>query len=166
MKYKNLNLIVAYDDNRLIGKNNNLPWSSKEDLKYFRTQTLNNTVIMGRKTYDSLPVQLKNRKVIVITKDINYVPKHEGTIVLNSIEDVHKYIQTNVEEKIFIIGGSTIYEIFLPYIYRFYITEVKGEFVGDSYFPNWLTSEYTLIQSDNKIDTNLELKFDIYEHIS
>lgn len=129
-----VSLIVAKSENNVIGKDGKIPWYIPEDLKRFKKLTTNNVVIMGRKTYESLPEEYKplpNRLNIIISRLINYSPKN--CIVSNSLEAAIKKAGTNKE--IFIIGGSEIYEESLKYVSKIYMTEVLGDFDGDTYFP-------------------------------
>lgn len=130
-----LKIIVAMDKNRLIGKDGKLPWSIPGDLQYFRKRTLNKTIVMGRKTYDSLGKPLKNRYHVVLTN--NDLEKIDG--IMESASNIESLVEQyqNVEEEIFVIGGAQIYKQFLPYVEELVISHVKGEFFGDTYFPSF-----------------------------
>ena len=114
-----INLIVALDQNNLIGKDNDLPWHYKEDLKYFKETTMNQTVLMGKKTFYSIVSRtgklLPNRKMIVATLDKSF--SYEGVEVVNDLIDFLK----NIKEDIFVIGGSQIYKLSLPYVDRLHM---------------------------------------------
>ncbi|NDI35397.1 dihydrofolate reductase [Chengkuizengella sediminis] len=127
---KNLSIIFAMDQNRLIGKDNKLPWYLPGDLAFFKKTTLQHPVLMGRKTYESIGRPLPKRKNIILTQNKNY--KAEGCIVVNTIEDALG--QCNDEEN-FVIGGSEIYKLLLPYVNKLYVTQIEHVFDGDSYFP-------------------------------
>ncbi|MFS1512768.1 dihydrofolate reductase [Chengkuizengella sp. SCS-71B] len=129
-KYKNLSIIFAMDQNRLIGKDNQLPWRLPADLAFFKKTTLQHPVLMGRKTYESIGRPLPNRKNIILTQNKNY--EAEGCIVVNTIEDALN--ECNDEEN-FVIGGSEIYKLLLPYVNKLYVTHIEHVFNGDSYFP-------------------------------
>ncbi|NBI28007.1 dihydrofolate reductase [Chengkuizengella marina] len=129
-KHKNLSIIFAMDQNRLIGKDNQLPWRLPADLAFFKTTTLQHPVVMGRKTYESIGRPLPKRKNIILTQNKNF--KAEGCTVVNTIEEALK--QCNDEEN-FVIGGSEIYKLFLPYVNKLYVTQIEHVFDGDSYFP-------------------------------
>ena len=139
-----ISLIVAMDKNRLIGAENRLPWRLPDDMTWFVEQTMGKPVVMGRKTYDSIPTKFKplnGRKNIIITRNLNY--QAEGCIVVHSLDDAIS-VAGNVPE-IIIGGGTQIYELSLPIANRIYLTEVKGAFSGDTYFPEidlaeWQTS--------------------------
>lgn len=131
-----ISLIAALTENRVIGKNNDLPWRLPDDMKYFMKTTTGHHVIMGRKNYDSLPANFKplpNRTNIIVTRQLNFVAK--GCTVVNSIEAGIEIAKSNKEEELFIIGGAQIYEQALPMAHRLYLTEIKAEVNGDTYFP-------------------------------
>lgn len=154
-----LSLIVAMAENRIIGKDNKLPWHYPEDLKYFKETTLHKTVVMGRLTYESILESLKkplpNRKSIIITRSPEKFP---GVECYTSVEDfLAKY--GNSDEEIFIIGGARIYQALLPYCDRLYITKIHKSYEGDTYFPEFKEEDFKLI-SEKKSD---ELTFCVYE---
>ncbi|NRU52604.1 dihydrofolate reductase [Clostridium beijerinckii] len=131
-----LSIIVACDINGGIGKDNNLLFKIKEDLKRFKELTTEHTIIMGRKTYDSLPNgALPNRHNIVITTSnrINTMSPKESLIFKNNINELIEEYK-NSSEEVFIIGGGLIYEQFLPYCNKIYLTTVKGNYDADTFF--------------------------------
>lgn len=128
-----LSIIVAISDNNVIGKENKLIWHLPEDLKRFKELTTGHTIIMGRKTFESLGRVLPNRKHIVLTRDINYYVDDENVEIVNDIEDLEKYIDS--EEENFVIGGAIIYSQLMPKVDKMYITKIHEKFEGDSYFP-------------------------------
>ncbi|QJX80655.1 dihydrofolate reductase [Priestia megaterium] len=130
-----ISLIVAFSRNRAIGKNNKLLWHIPNDLKYFKEVTLGKTIIMGRRTFESIGRPLPNRQNVVLTNNLEW--EHQGVEVIHSLDE----IQLSSEEVIF-IGGETIYEQILPFVERMYITYVDEFFEGDAFFPqinrdNW-----------------------------
>ncbi|WP_054740018.1 dihydrofolate reductase [Cellulosilyticum ruminicola] len=137
-----INIIVATSKNNQIGINNQLPWHISEDLKYFRTITSGKTVLMGRKTFESIGRPLPNRKNIVLTRDSNFAP--EGVSVVHSLDEALEICKT--EEEIFIIGGGEIYSLFLPYADYLYITLVDKVINGDTDFPVY-EDQFEMIQS-------------------
>lgn len=143
---KNISIIVAASLNNVIGIANDLPWRLSADLKYFKNLTQGNTVIMGRKTYDSIGKPLTNRKNIIITsnKDL-YI---EGAYVVNSLQEALNSCSKN--ELIFIIGGATIYNQALPYADTIYFTQVHTQITGDTVsFPIIDTDSWNLISVEN-----------------
>ena len=128
-----LSIIVAMSKNNVIGKDNKIIWHMPEDLKRFKELTTGHTIIMGRKTFESLGRVLPNRKHIVITHDLNYKVDDENVEIVHSIEDVKKYVEDNEEN--FVIGGAIIYRQLMDLANKMYVTVINEEFVGDAYFP-------------------------------
>lgn len=134
-----ISMIAAIGKNRELGKNNDLIWHFKEDMKFFREITTGNTVIMGRKTFESLPHALPNRRNIVISQNANYVA--DGAEIVGSIEEA---IEMTKNDNVFIIGGGKIYSEFLEVADRLYLTEIDDECEdADTFFPNFNKEEYT-----------------------
>ena len=149
-------LIVAISKNFVIGKNNTIPWHLSEDLKRFRDITTNCTVVMGRKTYESLGKPLKNRFNIVITSDfekLNTLNKDSNLIFVNNIKDSIN-IAKSMEKEIAIIGGYNIYKEFLKenLIKKIYLTILDKEIIGDTFFPNEYLKNFKEISSEEKLD--------------
>jgi len=158
------------DRNRVIGKDNDLPWHLPNDLKFFKEKTTGNTIIMGRKTFDSIGRVLPNRKHIVLTKQNLDLP--EEVSVIHNIAKIKEWNEQHPEEELFVIGGSAIFEQILPIADRMYITFIDESFEGDTFFPefneaDWeLTSKvkgemneknqyhYYFLQYDRKVDPN------------
>jgi dihydrofolate reductase len=138
----NISIIVAMDRNRLIGKENGMPWHLRDDLKRFKNLTSGHTVIMGRKTFESIGKPLPNRRNIVITSRQDFQPT--GVEVVHSIEDALKQADKNHEN--FVIGGADIYEQFLPISNKLYLTFVEGQFDGDTWFPAFSSKQWELIE--------------------
>jgi len=139
-----LKIIVAMDQNRGIGINNQLPWSIKEDLKEFRRLTLGHGVIMGRKTLDSIGKALPGRE--------NYVVTHQKSLSYENvtlIEDVLDFFEKkkHSEDEIFVIGGASLYRMALKYCDELIISEVKGQYTCDTYFPDFDMKEFSLCSS-------------------
>lgn len=139
-----LALIWAMSENRVIGRNNKLPWHLPNDLKYFKQVTTGKPVIMGRKTYDSIGKPLPNRVNIVITRDEAY--QAEGVKVVHSLEAALELAEAEclvhgVEEAM-VIGGAEIYKQALPQAERLYITFVHAHVEGDAEFPEFDLNAY------------------------
>ena len=131
-----ISLIVAYSkDNKVIGKDNKIPWHIKEDFIHFRNYTTNKTIIMGEQTFISIGKPLPNRKTIIATlTDFQY--DHEDvTITHNLFETLKKY--QNSKEELVVCGGATIYKLSLPYVDKLIISELKETYQGDTYFPDF-----------------------------
>lgn len=126
-----VSMIVAIGSNNEIGKNNDLLWYLPSDLKFFKATTMGKSIIMGRKTFQSLPKALPGRKNIVISSDSNF--NAPGAVVVTDIESALKESET---EEVFIIGGASIYKAYFPVADKLYITEVEFEDKdADVYFP-------------------------------
>lgn len=128
-------LIAAVGANRVIGKDNQLLWHLPEDFHFFKETTMNSVIIMGRKTFESLPKLLPGREHWVITRDADYMPKYEGARIFTSVEDVLAAVSEDAKNY-YIIGGAEIYKEFLPHADRLYLTEVEAHIDGDAFFPS------------------------------
>lgn len=128
-----LSIIVAKAKNNIIGKDNSLIWHLPEDLKRFKQITTGHTIIMGRKTFESLGRVLPNRHHVILCNDMEMDIDNENVEVLEDISMLDKYIKSNEEN--FVIGGATMYRLLMPYCTKMYITEIDKEFDGDVSFP-------------------------------
>jgi len=127
-----ISIIAAIAENNVIGKDNDLIWHISEDLKRFKRLTSGHPIIMGRKTYESLPFKpLPKRKNIVISsqEDLEF----EGAVVVNGIKNA--LAECNADDEVFICGGATIYKYFIGIADKMYITRVHQDFEGDTFFP-------------------------------
>lgn len=159
-----IHLIWAMDENWLIGKGDKLPWRYPEDLKYFKDKTHNKTVLMGHNTYCSLKdVYYKNKKlpfkkIYVATRE--NTRDYEDAIIVN---DVVSFLKNN-DEKLWVIGGSTIYSLALPFANKLYITWILNNYEGDIYFPKFpLLEDFKLLKE--KAGKNKDLKFSVYGRV-
>ena len=134
-------IIVATSENNVIGKDGKIPWHLKEDLQRFKRLTLNHPVIMGRKTYESLPIKpLKDRINIVLTRDKNFHPP--SIVVKHSLQDVIEYCKNY--DKIFIIGGQSVFEEGLKIADTLELTRVHENYDGDAFLPEINFDEWVL----------------------
>ena len=157
-----LSMVVATANNRVIGKDNDMPWHLPADLAYFKKTTLGKPVIMGRKTYESIGRPLPGRQNIVISRDINY--KAEGVETVSSV-DAALALVSEVEE-VMVIGGGAIYQHCLPAADRLYITHIEAEIEGDTQFPFYDTNIWKKVSSSIRLadDKNAyNLSFCVYE---
>ncbi|TAK77054.1 MAG: dihydrofolate reductase [Gammaproteobacteria bacterium] len=125
-----LSAIVAMGENRVIGKNNQLPWRLPADLRHFKAITTGHPIIMGRKTYESIGRPLPNRLNIIVTR--NRAFEAPGCVVVTSMAEA---VQQADGEEAFIIGGAEVYQQAMPLVQRLYLTVVHHVFEGDAYFP-------------------------------
>ncbi len=128
-----LSALVAMDVNRVIGKQNQLPWHLPADLKHFKELTTGHIIIMGRKTHVAIGKPLPNRINVILTRDKTFNAPH--CLVVNSLEEALQCSASHEPKEIFIIGGADIYRQFLPYIQRIHLTVVHHAFDGDTFFP-------------------------------
>lgn len=141
-----ISLLVAMDRNRVIGYNNDLPWHLPNDLKFFKEKTIGHTIIMGRKTFESIGRILPKRKHIVLTKSDERFPSEVE--VIRDIETVYQMNKKNEDEELFVIGGGDIFEQVLPLADRMYITKIEETFQGDTFFPKFSTEEWELVSKE------------------
>ncbi|MDD2766571.1 MAG: dihydrofolate reductase [Candidatus Moranbacteria bacterium] len=141
-----LSIIVAVDEKRAIGKDNQLLWHIPEDLKHFKELTTSHTVVMGENTYHSIGRPLPNRTNIILSLTPEFAP--EGCFVVRSIDEALSVAKEHESEEIFIIGGASIYKQFLPIVDRLYVTEVVGVHDADTFFPDY--SDFTKVVSEEK----------------
>ncbi len=160
-----ISMIFAMDRNRTIGQDNKLPWHLPADLKYFKKVTSGSTVIMGRRTYESIGRPLPNRHNIVLTTDRTYVA--EGCEVIHDVEAIQSY--ASAQEEVFVIGGAGLFSLLLPYASKMHITWINEAFEGDTVLPEWDSKEWKLVSETPGIrDANnpYDYSFCIYERIS
>src|SRR4051794_9506398 len=141
-----ISLIVAHDPNRVIGKDNKMPWHLREDLAYFKKHTMNKAMIMGRKTYESIGRPLPGRLNIVVTRNEDY--KVEGVTVVHSFSEALDIAKEYAEE-VMVIGGNQIFNEAFNVADRLYVTFIKKEFEGDTFFPPY-GSEWKLISTSEE----------------
>ena len=159
-----ISFLVAMDRNQVIGYQNELPWRLPADLAYFKEKTTGHKVIMGRKTFESIGRPLPNRVNIVLTKDRRFFA--EGCVVRHSLEDVMALISE--EEEAFVIGGAQMFELFLPYVDRMYITCIDHEFCGDTFFPTIDFRQWELVSEKKGIKNEknpYDYTFLVYEKL-
>jgi len=154
---KNLTMIVAAGENNEIGKNNDLIWHLRDDLKRFKALTSGHHIIMGRKTFESFPKPLPNRTHIVISRQSNYKAP-EGVIIVGSIEEAINLAKNDAQP--FIIGGGEIYKIAMPYASKIELTRVHSNFDADTFFPEIdMTQWKETANTFHKKDENHEFEF-------
>ena len=147
-----ISLIAAFDKNQAIGKNGDLPWHLSSDLKHFKKITTGNTIVMGRKTFDSIGRALPNRKNIVLTRNLKW--QYEGVVTINNVNDIFEICKNDSE--IFVIGGAEIYNAFLEIATKMILSYVETEVKdADAFFPkfkseNWkVMDESEIIKEEN-----------------
>ncbi len=145
-----LSIIVSFAENYAIGKNGFMPWWLTEDLKRFAQITSGKTIIMGRKTFESLPHVLPNRKHVVITNSKDFFINDENVLITNDLYGTLE-AYSKKEEETFIIGGASIFEKAIPYCKKLYLTLVEGSFEADTFFPKLNCENYVEIEKSETI---------------
>jgi dihydrofolate reductase len=154
---KPISIIVAIADNNAIGKDNQLLWHLSEDLKRFKQLTTGHTIVMGKRTFESLPIRpLPNRRSIVITDIPNEtIPSCEMAYSIQDAIDL-----CNEDDENFIIGGGSVYSQFMPIADKLYLTKVHKDFDADTFYPEIDYSKWELIHSDiNLYDEKSDLNY-------
>ena len=161
-----LSIIVAKGKNNIIGKNNGMVWHLPADLKHFKELTTGHTIIMGRKTFESLGRVLPNRKHIIFSQNKDLKIKEENVQVVHSLLEIQDLIEG--KEEAFVIGGAMIYNFLMPYVDKMYVTEIDEEFEGDTFFPKINTEvwkETSRIKGPKDDKNNYDYDFVTYEKI-
>ena len=161
-----LSIIVAKAKNNVIGKNNELIWHISEDLKRFKQLTTGHTIIMGRKTFESLGRVLPNRKHIIFSQNPDFKVNDENVEIVHSMLQIQEYIENDEEN--FVIGGAMIYNLLMPHVKKMYVTQIDKEFEGDTFFPRIdenIWKEVERIPGNKEENNNLDYEFVTYERI-
>lgn len=161
-----LSIVVAKAKNNIIGKDNKIIWNLPEDLKHFKELTTGHTIIMGRKTFESLGGVLPNRKHIIFSQNPDFKVNNENVEVVHSLLQIQDLIEG--EEEAFVIGGAMIYNFLMPYVKKMYVTEINEEFDGDSFFQKINEDTWKEVNREKGIKdekNNLDYEFVIYERI-
>ena len=161
-----LSIIVAKAKNNIIGKDNKLLWSLPSDLARFKQLTSGHTIIMGRKSFESLGRVLPNRKHIVFTQNQDFKVDDENVEVVHSMLEIKEYIDNDEEN--FVIGGATVYNLLLPHVQKMYVTEINKNFEGDTLFPKIDESKWKITKREKGTKdekNNLEFEYITYERI-
>jgi dihydrofolate reductase len=153
--------------NRVIGKDNQIPWHLSADLKYFKRTTLNHHIIMGRKTFLSIGKPLPRRTNIVLTRNPFFIASN--VLVATSVEEGLQLAEDNGEEEVFIIGGGEIYRQSMPFLDKIYLTLIDVEVEGDVFFPELNEAQWKLVseeahEADEK--NEYDYSFLVYERIT
>ena len=135
-----LSILVAHDKQRVIGYQNQLPWHLPNDLKHVKQLSTGHTLVMGRKTFESIGKPLPNRRNVVLTNNPSF--KHEGVDVIHSIEEIN-----DIPGQVFIFGGQTLFEAMIDKVDDMYITVVDGIFQGDTFFPTYTFEDWEVESS-------------------
>lgn len=135
-----LSLIWAMDRNRVIGKDNKLPWRLPAEMAYFREVTMGHTVVMGRLTFESIGKPLQGRRNVILTRDRSYA--QPGCEIAHDVSEV---LNRYGGQTLFVIGGAQVYRAFLPYAEKLYVTEIDHAFEGDETFPEFNLAQWQVV---------------------
>lgn len=161
-----ISLIAAMAKNRVIGKDNDLPWHLPDDMKFFQSKTKGHVVVMGRKNFDSLPEKFKplpNRTNVILTRQQGF--EVADCYTFHSLDDAIQFGRDNGEEELFVIGGGEIYNLALEIADRVYLTEISENYEGDTFFPELPTSWEETSRTHHPADDRHKSSFDfvVYE---
>lgn len=161
---KTISMIVATSENGVIGKDGDMPWRLSADLKNFKKITTGHSMIMGRKTWDSIQRLLPGRTTVIVTRREDY--KVEGAIVVNSLEEA---LSATDDESPFVVGGAEIYRLALPLVSRIYLTRVHAEIDGDTFLPEIDFGQWKKVESEShKADekNSQDYTFEVWEPLA
>ncbi|MEY8752035.1 dihydrofolate reductase [Alkalicoccobacillus gibsonii] len=160
-----ISYIFAMDEERAIGKNNDLPWHLPADFQFFKDTTKHHTIVMGRKTFDSLDKKpLPHRRNIIVTRNKDYLA--DGCEVVHTIDEAKALFHP--DEETFVIGGTELFKLFMDDADRMYITRIEGVFNGDTFFPEVPEEEWKLVSSrEGVVDEKNKHKhqYEVYERV-
>lgn len=143
-----ISFMFAMDENRIIGKDNTLPWYLPADLQYFKKVTMGHPILMGRKTYESIGKPLPGRENIILTRNADY--QQEGITVISNMKEAVAYADA-LDEEVFVIGGAEIFQQLISDCKRLYITQIHHSFEGDTYFPELNMSKWQTVSKTTGI---------------
>ena len=155
-----ISLIAAFTKEKVIGKDGQIPWTLKEDLKHFKNITEGHSVVMGRKTYESISKPLPNRLNIVMTR----MPKKLKEVKEVTNKERALEIASTFSDEIFIIGGEKIYEEFLPLASKMYLTQIDIKVEGDAFFPKYNLNDWIELSREDKKDFDQDIEYSFLEY--
>ncbi len=161
-----VSIIAAVAENGVIGRGGQLPWRLSADLQRFKRLTMGHTVIMGRRTWESIGRALPGRRMIVVTRQPDYHIDPPEVATASSLDDALQVAQTARDSEAFIVGGAELYREALPRVDRLYFTRIRARVEGDTYFPevawkNWRLTESISHDADDKNEHPFD--FETYE---
>lgn len=153
-----ISLIVAMDERRGIGYRGQLPWHLPADLRRFKSLTMGHSLVMGRKTYESIGRSLPGRTMIVLTRDRDY--NAPGCLLAHSLEEALEIARQSGDDEVFVIGGGEVFEQALPLADRIYLTRVHAVFEADTYFPEYNPGGWVVLETaDQHADEDHQQSF-------
>ena len=157
-----LSIIVAKAKNNVIGKDNSMLWKLPDDLKRFKEKTIGHTMIMGRKTFESLGGILPDRMHIILSKNPDFNIDSDYVKVVHSLLELQEYMEDSEEH--FVIGGAIIYNLLMPYCKKMYVTQLDKDFEGDTIFPKINKEEWEEVSREKGSNDGIN-DFD-YEYVT
>ena len=142
-----ISLIAAVARNRVIGRDNRLPWRLPADLRRFKELTLGHTLLVGRRTFESIGRPLPGRKMLVVSRREGYAP--EGVRVARSVQEALDLAREAGEAELFVGGGAEIYRQTLPVADRLHLTRIEEDVPGDAYFPEFDEAQWRLVDRED-----------------
>lgn len=140
-------LVAAHARNRVIGDNGTIPWHLPHDFAHFKRETLGHTLVMGRRTWDSIARPLPGRATIVVTRDESFAPGFEGVLVAHSLEEAFD-LAADLPGDVMVAGGGEIYALALPFATHQVLTEVDLEPPGDAHYPEFPVGEWVEVRRE------------------
>ena len=150
-----ISIIAAIGKNNELGKDNNLIWHIKEDLANFKNLTMGKKIVMGANTYKSLPKKLAGRTYIILSQSLKDIP---DAMIFSNFNDLLNYLNS-IDEEVMIIGGASIYKLFLPYADKLYLTKIDAAAPADVYFPKFNKEDYIIKNVIAKENEKFKYKF-------
>ena len=141
-----LSIIAAVAHSRVIGRGGELPWRLSRDLRRFKRLTMGHSIIMGRKTFESIGRLLPGRHTIVVTRQPDWT--FDGAVICHSLQEAVRVTQPG-ETEAFVIGGASLYATALPLAERMYLTHVEADVAGDTYFPIWNPANWEIVSQES-----------------
>ena len=149
-------LIVATAQNGVIGRDNDMPWRQSEDLKYFKKNTLGKTLLMGRKTFDSIGKPLPGRHTIVLSRNVKHI---DGCRVIQDVTQLDNVLKPDAD--LMVVGGAQLYSLMLPYCDTIFRTEIHADIEGDTFFPELSPEEWREVSRESyPADTHNHYAYD------
>jgi len=160
-----ISLIVAMSRDGVIGKDNRLPWHLPADLKRFKELTMGHTIVMGRKTWESIGRLLPGRRSVIVTRNSEY--RVEGAVMASSLEAAIAAVQN--DDEVFVIGGEQIFRLAMNVADRIYLTIVQTDVAGDTFMPAIDPAHWRRVSSESHVGTEsspLAWRFEIHERVA
>ncbi len=140
-----ITLIAAVNNNMLLGKEGRMPWHIPEDLAFFKEKTIHKTVLMGRRTFDSIPKILQDRDIYVLTSSNKLSKSASNVTIIHHVEPLIEHY-TSSDDELMVAGGGVVYRLMMPYADKIYLSVIDDDQHGDVYFPSIALDEFEIVQ--------------------